>query len=262
VLNSVHEGAEELLTETIKALNESSVQDYIVIGGWCPYIRNTSGIRHPGTLDVDILFKDGGMPGSLKPAIEALKNCGFILSAQLLKEKNIRGERLIYNVDLLHPSMNESYPDLFVDHMELDVPLDDEERRMKKTTSIVMPNSSILFDKKLYSKTPRNGIEFDLMNFTGMLITKMDSCQKQKRERDAFDLYIALKSRGIDFSLLKQIRSTNSRVEKSLANLSKYLESKNEIFTKRRPPEGGGFPVGGLNRRPPFRLKSAISFSD
>jgi hypothetical protein len=57
MVDSVFSGAQELLAETISALDEASVQDYLVIGGWCPYFRNRSGLVHPGTLDVDLLFK-------------------------------------------------------------------------------------------------------------------------------------------------------------------------------------------------------------
>lgn len=232
--DSVLEGAKELLVDTITALHQSSVRDFIVIGGWCPLLRNASGLRHPGTLDVDVLFKHGGEKGALRPAIEALKSSGFVLSAkhsfQLLMEKNVLGERLVYNVDLLHPSMTETNPGMYVDHLELDVPLDEEERRVKTMTSIVMPNSAILFQESLYSKFKLDGIDFDLVDFTGMFITKMDSCEKQKRERDAFDMYIALKSNEIDFLALRRIRGENPRIDRSLAGLSEYLEKKNQIF--------------------------------
>lgn len=232
--DNVLEGAKELLVDAVSALNRSNIRDFIVIGGWCPYLRNESSIRHPGTLDVDILFRDGGRKGALGPAIESLKKSGFILSAkhsfQLLIEKCVRGEHLVYNVDLLHPSMGESYPEMFVDHLDLDIPLDEEERRVKTTTSIVLPNSEILFSENLYSKFPVGEVTFDLVDFTGMFITKMDSCQKQKRGRDAFDLYIAVKSDGVDFSRLEQIRRENPRIDRSLASLSAYLGSKNQIF--------------------------------
>jgi hypothetical protein len=234
--DSILDGAKELLVETISALDQASVRDFIVIGGWCPYLRNQSVLTHPGTLDVDLLFKDGERGGSLRPAILALKQKGFILSAkhsfQLLLEKTIRNERLIYNVDLLHPSMSDTNPMMFVDHLDLDIPLDADERRVKMATSIVLPNSAILFQENLFSKFTAWGNTFDLVDFTGMFISKMDSCQKPKRERDAFDLYVALKSGQIDFSTIARIRNENSRINNSLNLLSDYLKKNGQSFDR------------------------------
>jgi hypothetical protein len=233
---NVLEGAEELLVDAVTALDEVAVRDYIVIGGWCPYLRNTSSIPHPGTLDVDILFRDGSRPGALATAISGLRHKGFILSAkhsfQLLSEKVIKGERLIYNVDLLHPLMSDSEKDrgMVVDHLELDVPLDHEERFLKKARSIVQPNSSVLFDEHLFSKFTVKSATFDLVDFTGMFITKMDSCQKQKRERDALDLYIAVKCNQIDFQIMNRLRVENPRIKKSFDRLLNYLRDSREVF--------------------------------
>jgi hypothetical protein len=231
---NVLDGAKELLVDTISALERSSIRDYMVIGGWCPYLRNESGLPHPGTLDVDILFKDGGKEGFLKPAIEALKRNGFILSAkhsfQLLREKTIHGERLVYSVDLLHPSMGDEDTRMFVDHLDLDVFWDAEERRVKKATSMVLPNSAILFQENLSSKFEFLDIAFNLVDFTGMFITKMDSCQKQKRERDAFDLYVALRSGRINFETIARIRNENPRIDKSLNRLLAHLGKNGETF--------------------------------
>ena len=231
---SVLDGAEELLNDSIAALHEASVRDYIVIGGWCPYLRNTSAIPHPGTLDVDILFKDGSRPGGLRTAIAALRRHGFILSAkhsfQLLLEKLVNGDRLIYNVDLLHPLMSDLDKGMFIDHLELDIPLDDEEKRLKNVTSIVQPNSAVLFDENLFSEFPLGTVTFNLVDFTGSFITKMDSCQKQKRERDAFDLFIALKSGQIEFPIIKRLRAQNSRINYSINGLLHYLRYNSDKF--------------------------------
>lgn len=231
---NVAEGATELLVTTVKSLSSAGEEDYIVIGGWCPYIRNTSGITHPGTLDVDLLFEKGDKSQALGAAITALRRNGFIPSAkhpfQLLLEMRVADEQLIYNVDLLHPNMGEESMRLFVDQLDLDIPLDDDERRVKKIQSIVQPSSRVLFEENLYSEVNYAGIEFNLVDFTGMFITKMDSCQKQKRERDSFDIYIGFKSMQVDVKQLKNIASKHSRVAKSLRQLCAYLESEGERF--------------------------------
>ena len=58
MLNSINDGAKELLRNTIAVLNNFEELEYIIIGGWCPLLRNKTEICHPGTLDVDILFKE------------------------------------------------------------------------------------------------------------------------------------------------------------------------------------------------------------
>jgi len=234
--NTVVEGSKELLIQTMLALSSSGENDYIVIGGWCPYLRNTSGITHPGTLDVDILFKDGFREGALARSIKVLRQNGFVASAkhsfQLLIEKQVGAERLIYNVDLLHPRMSDTDDAMFVDHLDLDIPIDEDERRGKKMMSIVQPNSVVLFEEKLFSPFSLSGVEFNLVDFTGMFITKMDSCQKQKRERDSFDIYIGFKSGLVDLQKLKSIKSTNDRVAKSFAKFMAFLCNSADQFNR------------------------------
>jgi hypothetical protein len=233
-LATILDGAKELLLDSVGAIHAAGIRDYVVIGGWCPYLRNTSSLKHPGTLDVDILFKEGYQAGALKDAIASLRGKGFIASAkhsfQLLRTTVVNQEKLIYNVDLLHPRMHEEDRGLFIDHLELDIPLDVEGRRLKAVTSIAQPCSVVIFEEQLYSPYEIDGFRFNLVDFTGMFITKMDSCQKVKRERDALDLYIALKSNGIDFSMLKKLGSRSERIQKSLAALLHYLGAKSETF--------------------------------
>lgn len=232
--SSVLEGCRELLVEVVAGLDQASINNYIIIGGWCPYLRNASAVHHPGTYDVDVLFQEGNRNGALASAIATLLERGFAPSAkhpfQLLTEKKVNGNRLIYNVDLLHPRMSETDKGMFVDHLELDIPLDDEERRLKIQGSVVLPNSEILFKKGLFSRFTMGSIHFNLVDFTGMFITKMDSCQKQKRERDALDLYIAVKSAQVSFETLTTLRAADERVRKSLDSLLAYLDSKGEEF--------------------------------
>jgi hypothetical protein len=78
---------------------------------------------------------------------------------------------------------------MFVDHLDLDVPLKGKETVIMM--SIVLPNSALLFDDSLFDKYTLDNFEFNLVDFTGMFLTKMESCQKQKRERDSFDIYLA-----------------------------------------------------------------------
>lgn len=108
--------------------------------------------------------------------------------------------------------------------------------------SIVQPNSVVLFEENLFSTFSLSEIEFNLVDFTGMFITKMDSCQKQKRERDSFDIYLGFKSKQVDLKRLKSIASHNERVRKSLTQFTGYLESNADLFNRNvsefaHPPE-------------------------
>jgi hypothetical protein len=153
---------------------------------------------------------------------------------QLLKTQNINGKRFVYNIDLLHPHMLDN-PDqigMFVDHMELDVPLNNHEVRLKEMKSIVLPNSEILFRENLFDQFTKEGDTFNLVSFEGMFITKMDSCQKQKRERDSFDIYLAFINNGINADKMSNLAKNDSRIEESLSNFKKHLKKKPEEFNK------------------------------
>ena len=210
----------------------------MVIGGWCPVLRNRSGIKHPGTLDVDILFRESYKSGHLQSVIKSFIDAGFMPSAkhpfQLLKSQEINGKRFIYNIDILHPNMTENSDQIgmFVDHLELDVPLNNSEEKLKKMMSIVLPNSEILFRESLFDEFSESGEVFKLVSFLGMFITKMDSCQKQKRERDSFDIYLAFLNDGVDVDEIKTIAKKDTRIKQSLEGFKKYLHNDSETFNK------------------------------
>jgi hypothetical protein len=138
IIKSIEDGAFALLKDTAITLSNFSELEYMVIGGWCPVLRNSSGIKHPGTLDVDILFRESYKSGHLQSVIKSFIDVGFMPSAkhpfQLLKSQEINGKRFIYNIDILHPNMTENSDQIgmFVDHLELDVPLNNSEEKLKK----------------------------------------------------------------------------------------------------------------------------------
>ncbi|WP_372627573.1 hypothetical protein [Arsukibacterium sp.] len=235
VIKTIKDGAFSLLSDTAQALSEFNDLEYMVIGGWCPVLRNTSGITHPGTLDVDILFKDSYRSGNLEAVLKKFIDAGFMPSAkhpfQLLKPQDIGGKKFVYNIDILHPGMldNKDQVGMFVDHLDLDVPLNEGEK-LKKVVSIVLPNSAILFKENLYDIYDEDGLSFNLVSFDGMFITKMDSCQKQKRERDSFDIYLAFLSNGVNVSRINEIAQNDSRIDKSLKSFKQFLNNKSDIF--------------------------------
>lgn len=194
---TIIEGSFSLLKETIHILEKAKVE-YIIIGGWSPFLLNSNKLfSHPGTKDVDILFKDGADKYELKNIIQDFLKKDFLLSAkhdfQLLKEIRVKGESFIYNIDLLHPSESIANPDLFVDHLEFDIPISKYQSLNFMQKSIVLPESNILFNghaERVY--VDEIDCYITLMNEIGCLITKSSSVKVKKRPRDAYDIFLAI----------------------------------------------------------------------
>lgn len=238
ILNSIQDGARALLKDTATALQKFPHLEYIVIGGWCPVLRNKTKLAHPGTLDVDLLFRNSYVGGSIENVIDHFLNSGFIPSAkhpfQLMRMQTIKKKEFVFNIDLLHPQMqsDKDKARMFVDHLDLDVPLTNAETASKKMKSVVLPNSEVLFMHKLFSREKIDEIPFNLVTFEGMFATKMDSCQKQKRERDAFDIYLGFLGKSIDISTITKLAIDDNRLRESLLKFHNYLKTNGVEFDK------------------------------
>ncbi|MGA6134680.1 hypothetical protein ACPER7_00060 [Acinetobacter dispersus] len=236
MLNTINDGAKALLKDTASILEKFPEVQYLVIGGWCPVLRNTTKLNHPGTIDVDILFKESYKENAIQNVIESFLSEGFLPSAkhsfQLLKTYTIKNKEYVYNIDLLHPRMLEESngQGMFVDHLDLDVPLNEHEAETKKMRSIILPNSKLLFDHNLFSQENINDTVFNLISFEGMFLTKMDSCQKQKRERDSFDIYLGFLGDNIDINQIMELSKIDNRIEESLSKFKEFLEDPKQLF--------------------------------
>jgi hypothetical protein len=237
-MTTLNDGAKNLLEEVVQLLSQFDGLEYIIIGGWCPLLRNKiSYITHPGTLDVDILFKEAYSSGAIEKVISAFFKQGYMSSAkyqfQLLKKQTINNQEIVFDVDLLHPNMTEEkdYDKKFIDHLSLDVSFDGD-KNVKKM-SIALPNSMLLFDMGLFTKYDLgSGRNFHLVDFTGMFITKMESCQKEERQRDSFDIYLAFLNDGVDLIKLEKIANKNRHISAALHSFKSFLKNKPDIFNK------------------------------
>jgi len=236
MLNSIEDGSKALLKDAATVLLKFPELNYMVIGGWCPVLRNKTKIRHPGTLDVDLLFRDSYRTGNINGVISSFLEAGFCPSAkhpfQLMKSQTIKDKNFIFNIDLLHPNMinDKKTFGLFVDHLDLDVPLGNNEIETRRMKSIVLPNSDVLFSEGLFSRESIESVEFNLVSFDGMFVTKMDSCQKQKRARDSFDIYLGFLGKCIDVFRLKNLAEKDERISSSIYAFSSYLRNKSAEF--------------------------------
>lgn len=65
IFASLEQARVALLCDAVR-LASSSGESFAVIGGWSPFLLNSTPIKHPGTADVDLLFAEGVTAGQLK----------------------------------------------------------------------------------------------------------------------------------------------------------------------------------------------------
>jgi len=229
-MDTIIDGARETLLDAAKGLSATGIVDYIIIGGWCPYL-NRGKYYHPGTIDVDILFYNANEEGYLKKYIVHMMNNNYFTSAkhqfQLLTIKEILTTRFCFNIDLLHTSPTIEEAELFVDHLDLNIYMSKEERRRIKMKSIVQQESEILFTEKMYSEHKiSDDLTIKVVDFTGMFITKATSCQKVKRDRDSYDIYLGFIQNKIDLKKVIDICETDQRVHDAIESFKEYLAQK------------------------------------
>ena len=178
------------------------------------------------------MFRDAATFGQLEKVIKLFLNKGYLISAkhnfQLLKEIKVGDQRLIFNVDLLHPSESQNKPEMFVDHLTLDIPLKEYQSDKFMLKSIVLLDSAVLFDgyfiQHYCAKIDKS---FPLMNEVGCLITKSSSVLNKKRQRDAFDIFLAL-NKCRDYSNLIEnlikLKKEDRRIYNSLYSIRQAFE--------------------------------------
>ena len=242
--NSMEDAVKALLVTTVGIVSETQ-HKFLVIGGWVPYLRNTSAYRHPGTRDIDILFSDAKVSKALSDVIEKLLSNGFLPSAkhdfQLLLPVKVGTHELVFNVDLLHPSETIENPELLVDHFDLGIN-DSELNENRAVRSIVLPSSELLFRDGFFSTyqleaRALNGSlvnsTFSLLTFAGSVISKSESVSSPKRTRDAFDIFMAFQNDPngeIEF-LLRQYTRIDG-VRKGVDDLKTFLSKAPEQGSK------------------------------
>ena len=244
--SSIQSAAKGLLGEAIQIVQPLDL-NYIVIGGWSPFLLNSGKISHPGTKDVDLLFSDGIKVGSLEEVVNEFIINGYIVSAkhkfQLLRILRINGIEFVFNIDILHPDDDEIGSDLFVDHVVLPVPIEEFGENRLAVASIVLPDSSFLFDGhfleyEMEFNLPNGNIRslrFPLMDELGLIVTKSLSVNNPKRMRDAFDIYTAIaQCRNYDLLLreFQLIKDNNIEVFQTLYGLQRAIKD-NQDFDNR-----------------------------
>jgi hypothetical protein len=225
---NIVDGAKGVLGDCVRILSRFE-QKYVVIGGWSPFLLNSKmPIEHPGTKDVDLLFEKGAIKGNLHNIFKAFLLSGYKISAkhqfQLLKVINVGDKDFVYNVDFLHAENSNESVEMFVDHLELAIPIHEYKDDTYVEKSINAPHSDSIFHYNLFDTIevkfdlPDDTVykqEFPLMNEAGLLITKSESLKNVKRKRDSLDIYIAI---------------TQARDYKNLVKIFSDIKKKNAIL--------------------------------
>lgn len=239
---SILSGAQDFLVESV-LIARKHLRDVIVIGGWCPFLRNDeskSGAAHPGTKDVDLLCSDADIEsGKVRDLIGAYLDAGFMLSAkhefQLLKPIRIGNRKFVYNLDLLHPSQTQENSAKLIDLFDSGIP----ERAAgpsRAVMSIVLPSSKILFDRmswqeKVVSSSNSETVNVPLLSWSGLILSKCESVKQKKRPRDAFDIWLAIQNAEAEVANTLQDWSEHPGISLQLRTLRDHLSDERAAQT-------------------------------
>ncbi len=186
-----HAAGKGLLAESVSILQGCDV-DFVVIGGWLPYLFNSEPISHPGTLDVDILLNERTPKATFEAAAQVLISRGFLRAPknqfQLHRLLTVRGEVLVYHVDFLHRKYADDTNDLI--------------RHWGRFQSIAGPGTDVIFaeeertTERLKATSP-DGRALDVLapfcSEVGFISAKGRSATTVKRTRDAFDVFLVIR---------------------------------------------------------------------
>lgn len=239
-------GAQNLLNDVNEVLKN---YQFMVVGGWCPYFISESKVKkHPGTKDVDVLFKKNLDENEWKQLVKKFREQNFIPSAkhpfQLLKEYEVGGEKFIYNVDLMHPHKGglEKDESMFEEKYDYGVPQNHMSKMTYHLKTIVLLDSSYFFKSSLSERRnvslqlldgKRNEIEITFLNEAGIIVSKAESYKNAKRPRDAFDIALSIVNgkdeKGIKNDLMQYVEVINKINSDDILSKSKSYMQNNSI---------------------------------
>jgi hypothetical protein len=260
IFKSLEQARVALLCDAVR-LASSSGESFAVIGGWSPFLLNSTPIGHPGTADVDLLFAEGVTPGRLKHAYELFLAAGYHPSAkhpfQLIQLMQVGAEKLAFNIDILHPN-EQARRDLFADHIELPVPVTPFMQKNLKMKSIAVPASRFIFKyhrtaivsvKQINTSGQEIYTPVPVIDEAALIVTKSYSFRNPKRNRDLFDIYLAVKQcrdRPEVTSFLRKLKdeepdtfNTLHAIENTITRNPNLLAIPNEYLphSYREPPD-------------------------
>lgn len=246
IFDNPEDAARSLLVDATR-LAQNAGQDFAVVGGWSPFLRNANAFTHPGTKDVDLLFKGATKTEGIKNVIRIFLEAKYLVSAkhgfQLLKQIKVGDQEFVFNVDLLHPSESTPKGNMMVDQIDLDIPENRRRICSCKIKSIALPYSDFVFPEfivqhEVTATDLRNGQEVKrtvpLVDEVGVFITKIESVGNPKRPRDAFDIFLALTQPQNSSKLITNLRNLRTKyegIDELVRKFEEFIEKK-ESFTQ------------------------------
>lgn len=185
------EAAKGILGEAVKIISESNV-DYVVVGGWIPFLFYSSIYPHQGSFDVDLLLNDNTSKEQMEKVVDIFKENGYHFAAknkfQLYKILNVADEEIIFHVDFLHRKYAPDQEDGFF-------------LNWNKMLSIAGPGTDIIFldnertSEELTFELPNETKETLNVNFAndiGFISAKGRALDTPKRVRDSYDIFLII----------------------------------------------------------------------
>lgn len=228
-MKTILDGAKKLLTESIDIIG--SPNDIIVVGGWGPYLRHQN--NHPGTKDVDLLFPFTYSKEDIAKVLTNFLDNEYFLSAkhefQLCRAFKIGKRTYIYNVDLLHPVYGNFDKVDFIEILDLDISIDGI--KVKTVNTINIQYGDIIYNQNLFTKSEFDGREFNSLDGSGIVISKISSCINKKQPRDIFDIYLSLKEE-YTIDKLRHLVDINSTLRAAFIKFNNEFDKNWHFFEK------------------------------
>jgi hypothetical protein len=229
-----------LLGESVKILQQSGI-DFVIIGGWIPFLFTPGQYKHPGTVDVDVVFHGKLKREQVEMAGGLLEQAGYLPAAKnkfqhyrLLKTNS---RPIAYHIDFLHRLYAQDQEDFMLVHWNTDF------------QSFAGPGTDVIFlfnerTTESFQTTLPNGttttVKADFGSEVAVLATKGRSMSSPKRFRDAFDIFLVVyqsrdrselvrKSRGLMGAKLYAVSLMKIRQQfttgKAVENVMKFIET-------------------------------------
>jgi hypothetical protein len=170
-----------LLQEVTGALLECDV-DFVIVGGWVPFLFHAQRFGHPGTYDVDVLLNAKSLDdGTFELAAERLLDIGYLRAVknkfQAHRIIRVLGEDLVFHADFLNERNLEDELNLVGGRGILQ--------------SIYTPAMKAVFKYAGYRTHPTlPGVRFPSVET--FIVTKAIATTVKKRFRDAFDIFVTV----------------------------------------------------------------------
>lgn len=225
----IFEGSLKLLEETVD-IAKDYIEKIVIVGGWGPYIRHVD--QHPGTRDVDFLFPQESTKEEIEQVLYRFLENGYFISAkhdfQLCRAFEIGKYTYIYNLDLLHPSEGKINKIDFINVMDLDVT---DGIRVKKIQTINIQYGQEIYSAELFENIEFRGRRFNVLDASGVVLSKMNSCHNKKRTRDIYDIFLSLREANARDKLI-QLSQGNGIVKENIEDYNSKLDKEWDYYAE------------------------------